>query len=98
MLDGKALLVCVSRPMAAALYKKILSVRPAWHSDDIHTGGKICCSSLGYWSLSRKRDRSHFKHSFVLYMPLSSTGIKMSVWIFAFVFVIGLGILGAHCN
>ncbi|MBQ7456487.1 MAG: type I restriction endonuclease subunit R [Desulfovibrio sp.] len=38
VLDGKALVVCLSRPMAAALYKKILSVRPAWHSDDVHTG------------------------------------------------------------
>jgi type I restriction enzyme R subunit len=33
-LDGKAMVVCMSRRICVALYKKIIDQRPQWHSDD----------------------------------------------------------------
>jgi len=33
-LDGKAMFVCMSRRICVALYKEIVALRPAWHSDD----------------------------------------------------------------
>jgi type I restriction enzyme R subunit len=35
---GKGLLVCMSRPIVAALYEKIIELRPGWHSDDLTKG------------------------------------------------------------
>jgi type I restriction enzyme, R subunit len=39
-LDGKAMIVCMSRRICVALYEKIISLRPNWHSDD-DANGKI---------------------------------------------------------
>jgi type I restriction enzyme, R subunit len=39
-LDGKAMVVCMSRRICVALYKHIVSLRPNWHSDD-DSEGKI---------------------------------------------------------
>ena len=33
-LDGKAMIVCMSRRICVALYKEIVTLRPDWHSDD----------------------------------------------------------------
>ena len=33
-LDGKAMVVCMSRAICAELYKEIRALRPAWHSED----------------------------------------------------------------
>ena len=33
-IDGKAMIVAMSRRIAADLYKEIIALRPAWHSDD----------------------------------------------------------------
>jgi len=38
--EGKAMIVALSRPIAAKLYQKIIQLRPDWHSDDL-TKGKI---------------------------------------------------------
>ncbi|HET7369854.1 MAG TPA: type I restriction endonuclease subunit R, partial [Gammaproteobacteria bacterium] len=35
---GKAMIVCMSRDICVALYNRIVSLRPAWHSADIDTG------------------------------------------------------------
>jgi type I restriction enzyme, R subunit len=37
-LDGKAMIVCLSRRIAVALYKVITELRPQWHSDDDEAG------------------------------------------------------------
>ena len=37
-LDGKAMIVCMSRRIAVALYAAIVNLRPAWHSDDDEAG------------------------------------------------------------
>ncbi|MEW5704326.1 MAG: type I restriction endonuclease subunit R [Pseudomonadota bacterium] len=37
-LDGKAMIVCMSRRICVALYDAIVKLRPAWHSDDDETG------------------------------------------------------------
>jgi type I restriction enzyme R subunit len=37
-LDGKAMIVCMSRRICVALYKAIVKLRPDWHSDDDETG------------------------------------------------------------
>jgi len=34
ILDGKAMIVCMSRRIAVELYAEIIKVRPDWHSDD----------------------------------------------------------------
>ncbi len=33
-MDGKAMIVCMSRRICVELYKEIVALRPAWHSDD----------------------------------------------------------------
>ena len=37
-LDGKAMIVCMSRRICVALYNAIIKLRPDWHSDDDKTG------------------------------------------------------------
>jgi len=37
-LDGKAMIVCMSRRICVALYQAIVKLRPQWHSDDDETG------------------------------------------------------------
>ncbi len=37
-LDGKAMVVCMSRRICVELYKRIITLRPAWHSDDDKAG------------------------------------------------------------
>jgi type I restriction enzyme R subunit len=39
-MDGKAMIVCMSRRICVALYDQIIALRPSWHSDD-DTGGTI---------------------------------------------------------
>lgn len=36
--DGKAMIVTMSRRIAAELYKEIIKIRPQWHSDDLRKG------------------------------------------------------------
>jgi type I restriction enzyme R subunit len=40
VLDGKAMIVCMSRRICVDLYAKIINIRPDWHSDD-DTDGTI---------------------------------------------------------
>lgn len=37
-MDGKAMIVCMSRRICVALYNEIIRLRPDWHSDDDNTG------------------------------------------------------------
>ena len=37
-LDGKGMIVCMSRRICVALYKEIVALRPEWHSDDDKEG------------------------------------------------------------
>jgi type I restriction enzyme R subunit len=37
-LDGKAMVVCMTRPICVRLYDAIVRLRPAWHSDDSNAG------------------------------------------------------------
>lgn len=37
-MDGKAMIVCMSRRICVALYNEIVALRPAWHSDDDKEG------------------------------------------------------------
>uniref|UniRef100_UPI00136A1936 type I restriction endonuclease subunit R n=1 Tax=Clostridium sp. C8-1-8 TaxID=2698831 RepID=UPI00136A1936 len=37
-IDGKALVVCMSRRIAVDLYDEIVKLRPDWHSDDVEKG------------------------------------------------------------
>ncbi len=37
-MDGKAMIVCMSRRICVALYDEIITLRPAWHSDDDESG------------------------------------------------------------
>jgi type I restriction enzyme R subunit len=37
-LFGKAMVVCMSRRICAALYEKIIALRPDWHDDDVSKG------------------------------------------------------------
>ena len=39
-LEGKGMIVCMSRRICVALYHEIISLRPDWHSDD-DTGGAV---------------------------------------------------------
>lgn len=39
ILDGKAMIVCMSRRIAVELYAEIVKIRPDWHSDDDAEGG-----------------------------------------------------------
>ena len=36
--DGKAMLVCMSRKICVDLYDEIIKLRPDWHSDDVNKG------------------------------------------------------------
>jgi type I site-specific restriction-modification system R (restriction) subunit/very-short-patch-repair endonuclease len=36
--NGKAMVVCMSRRIAAELYEAIIKLRPEWHSDDLNKG------------------------------------------------------------
>jgi len=38
ILDGKAMIVCMSRRICVELYEAIVRIRPAWHSDEDETG------------------------------------------------------------
>lgn len=38
VLDGKAMIVCMSRRICVELYEAIIKIRPLWHSDDDETG------------------------------------------------------------
>lgn len=37
-LDGKAMIVCMSRRICVKVYDKIIGLRPEWHSDDVAAG------------------------------------------------------------
>ena len=37
-MDGKAMIVCMSRRICVALYNEIIKLRPEWHSDDDESG------------------------------------------------------------
>jgi type I restriction enzyme, R subunit len=37
-LDGKAMMVCMSRRICIAMYEEIIKLRPDWHSDDDNAG------------------------------------------------------------
>ena len=37
-MDGKAMIVCMSRRICVALYDEIIKLRPEWHSDDDESG------------------------------------------------------------
>jgi len=37
-LEGKGMIVCMSRRICAELYKQIIKLRPEWHSDNDHEG------------------------------------------------------------
>ncbi|MCY3690095.1 MAG: type I restriction endonuclease subunit R [Gammaproteobacteria bacterium] len=37
-MDGKAMIVCMSRRICVALYDEIVNLRPKWHSDDDESG------------------------------------------------------------
>jgi type I restriction enzyme, R subunit len=37
-IDGKAMIVCMSRRICVALYKELIAIRPDWHSDDEKLG------------------------------------------------------------
>ncbi len=37
-IDGKAMVVCMSRRIAVNLYDEIVKLRPDWHSDDVNEG------------------------------------------------------------
>lgn len=37
-MDGKAMVVCMSRRICVALYNQIIALRPDWHSDDDNAG------------------------------------------------------------
>jgi len=36
--DGKAMIVCMSRRIAADLYREIVALKPEWHNDDLNKG------------------------------------------------------------
>lgn len=38
VLNGKAMIVCMSRRICVELYEAIIKIRPTWHSDDDETG------------------------------------------------------------
>lgn len=38
ILDGKGMIVCMSRRIAVELYNEIIKIRPEWHSDDDNEG------------------------------------------------------------
>ncbi|MBX4262834.1 type I restriction endonuclease subunit R (plasmid) [Clostridium estertheticum] len=52
-IDGKAMVVCMSRRICADLYEEIIKIRPDWHSDDVNKG-KIKVVMTGSASDSEK--------------------------------------------
>jgi len=38
VIEGKAMIVCMTRDICARLYDKIIAIRPDWHSDDPNNG------------------------------------------------------------
>lgn len=38
VMDGKAMIVCMSRRICVDLYDAIIAIRPDWHSDDVNKG------------------------------------------------------------
>lgn len=36
--EGKGMIVCMSRRIAADLYQAIIKLKPEWHSDDLNKG------------------------------------------------------------
>ncbi|MCI6691409.1 MAG: type I restriction endonuclease subunit R [Clostridium sp.] len=38
VIDGKAMIVCMSRKICVNLYDEIIKLRPEWHSDDVNKG------------------------------------------------------------
>ncbi|MDO9670649.1 type I restriction endonuclease subunit R, partial [Glaesserella parasuis] len=38
LIDGKAMVVAMSRQICVKLYEKITALRPEWHSDDVNEG------------------------------------------------------------
>lgn len=36
--EGKGMIVCMSRRIAADLYQAIIDLKPEWHSDDLNKG------------------------------------------------------------
>ena len=52
-LDGKAMVVCMSRRICIALYQQIVALRPDWHSDD-DTAGAIKGRNYGVGSRSAR--------------------------------------------
>src|SRR5690606_22743075 len=39
VVEGKAMIVCMSRDICARMYNAIVSHRPEWHDDDVERGG-----------------------------------------------------------
>ncbi len=55
-LAGKAMVVCMSRRIAAALYAEIEKLRPEWHNDDLKLGDmKVVMTSTNYDSDEMQR-------------------------------------------
>ena len=47
-MDGKAMVVCMSRRIAVELYRELARLRPAWHGDDDDQGAlKVVMTGLG---------------------------------------------------
>ena len=38
VLDGKGMIVCMSRRICVDLYNEIIKIRPDWHSEDVDKG------------------------------------------------------------
>jgi len=55
--EGKAMIVTMSRRIAAELYKEIIALRPEWHDDDFNKGVLkvvMTSSSSDKWYLMKK--------------------------------------------
>ncbi|KVX97781.1 DEAD/DEAH box helicase [Burkholderia ubonensis] len=72
VMDGKAMIVCMSRDICAHLYNAIVALRPEWHSDDLELGAiKIVMTGSAtdkpllqphlYSDLMKKRLETRFK-------------------------------------
>lgn len=59
-IDGKAMVVCISRRICVALYNEIVSIRPGWHSDN-EDKGKIKVVMTG-----SAETKMHYKHILVV--------------------------------
>jgi type I restriction enzyme R subunit len=46
--EGKAMIVAMSRRIAADLYKEIINIRPEWHSGDLRKGVIKVVMTSGY--------------------------------------------------